>query len=101
MLKKQVLKSKPVCKVTFSLSKKQVPEAQTVHLVGEFNEWSETDTEMTRMKNGDFKVTLPLETGKQYQFRYLVDGTTWMNDDSADGFVKSGLGEEENCIVSV
>src|SRR5690606_25241620 len=46
MVKKQQLKSKPVCKVTF-YSPAQI-EAETVHLVGDFNGWSETETEMKR-----------------------------------------------------
>ena len=36
-IKKQFLKSKPVCKVTFSLP---AEEAKKVSVVGSFNEWN-------------------------------------------------------------
>lgn len=85
MLKKQFLKTKPVCKVTF-----YVPEevdAENVHLVGDFNEWDEDATPMELLKDGRFKAVLDLEKGKEYQFRYLVNGSEWHNDWDADRYV--------------
>jgi len=101
MIKKQTLKTKPVCKVTFGLSKKEVDGASKVNLVGEFNGWDETATELTRMKSGDFKIVLPLDTGKSYQFRYLLDGTRWLNDSEADSYAPSGMGNESNSVVEL
>jgi len=101
MIKKQPLKTKPVCKVTFGLSKKEAQEASTVHLVGEFNNWSKTETQLEKMKSGDFKIVLPLEKGKSYQFRYLIDGETWINDSEADSYVHSGIGNESNGVVEL
>ena len=101
MIKKQALKSKPVCKVTFGLSKKEAGNAAKVNLVGEFNGWNETSTELTKMKSGDFKLVLPLETGKSYQFRYLVDGNTWVNDSEADLYVNTGVSNDENCVIEL
>jgi hypothetical protein len=40
-----------------------------------------------------------LEAGKEYQFRYLIDGTVWKNDPQADSFVENSFGEE-NSVVS-
>ena len=40
MLKKQFLKSKPVCKVTFRLAAEACEAADSVKLVGDFNEWN-------------------------------------------------------------
>ena len=53
MLKKRYIKSRKVCKVTFELSQAELPEgvdADSVHLVGEFNEWDETARPMKRRK---------------------------------------------------
>ena len=100
MIKKQFLKSKPVCKATFSIPTKLIPEAQTVEIVGEFNDWNlENGIAMKKQKNGIFKATVELESGKEYQFRYLVDGQTWFNDEKADAYVTTPFGSE-NCIVS-
>ena len=38
--KKQYLKTRPVCKVTFSLAKEAALQAERVCVVGEFNDWS-------------------------------------------------------------
>ncbi len=59
-IEKKFLKSRPVCKVTFTLPKEAAPEAASVCLVGEFNDWSCDASPMARRKNGDFSVSLDL-----------------------------------------
>lgn len=100
-LKKQYLKTKNVCKVTFRLPKAAVAKAKTVHIVGEFNRWSTVETPMKRLKSGEFKAVLDLPPGQAYQFRYLVDQTRWENDWDADRYVKSDFGDCENSVVAV
>jgi len=72
-IKKQFLKSKPVCKVTFSI---QAENAENVAVVGSFNDWSETATPLKKLKNGTFKETMDLESGVTYEFRYWLMDTT-------------------------
>lgn len=98
MVKKQHLKSKPVCKVTF-YSPAQI-EAETVHLVGDFNDWSETETEMKKLKDGRFSVLLELESGKEYQFRYLVNGRDWHNDWEADKYVANPFSGDNSVVTT-
>jgi 1,4-alpha-glucan branching enzyme len=98
-LEKRSLKSRPVTKVTFSLPRAAVPDAAKVHLVGDFNDWRTDATPMTRLKNGEFKVCLDLETGREYQFRYLVGDDTWENDWEADRYAPTGITSEENSVV--
>lgn len=100
-LEKRCLKSRPVTKVTFRLPPDAAPEADIVHLVGDFNEWCTDATPMTRLKNGEFKVCLDLETGREYSFRYLIGGDTWENDWDADKYVPSGVTAVENSVVVV
>jgi 1,4-alpha-glucan branching enzyme len=100
-IKKQFLKSKPVCKVSFKLTKDQVKEAGKVNLVGDFNNWNESADELKPLKDGSFSQTLELESGREYQFRYLVDGETWINDEEADGYISSGLGDSQNAIIAL
>ena len=100
-LTKQVLKTKPVTKVTFRLPAEAAPEAETVFLVGDFNDWDPKATPMNRLKNGEFKVTLDLETGRDYSFRYLIEGRNWENDWAADGYIPSGIEGAENSVVTV
>lgn len=100
-IKKQYLKTRPVSKVTFRLPSEAAQGAAKVHIVGEFNEWDKQATPMSRLKSGEFKVTLDLETGREYSFRYLIEDSVWENDWSADKYVPSGIDNEENSVVVV
>ena len=100
-LKKKFLKSKPVSKVTFTLSKEQAKDAGNVHLVGEFNEWKIGTTAMRKQKDGSFTITLDLPTDREYQFRYLIDGEIWISDPEADKYAFSPFGDCENSVVAV
>lgn len=99
-LKKKFLKSKPICKVTFTLPREAASNAKKVFLVGEFNDWKIDATPMRKVKGGAFTVTLDLETGRDYQFRYLIDGREWENDWNADNYQYSPFGNCENSVVS-
>ncbi len=100
-IKKRFLKSKSVCKVTFKLPKQAVPQADTVHLVGEFNAWSAKAEPMKGLKKGGFTTTLELENGHEYQFRYLVNGQTWLNDEEADKLAPTPFEDAKNSVVIV
>ncbi len=100
-LKKKPLKSKPVCKVTFTLTKEQAKNASGVHLVGEFNDWDVAAAPMRHQKDGSFSATLDLPAGREYQFRYLIDGEVWISDPEADKYAFSPFGDCENSVVMV
>lgn len=100
-LKKQYLKSRPVCKVTFRLPKELAKGAETACLVGDFNDWDQTAEPMKRLKDGSFKVTINLPRHKEYQFRYLLDDKVWQNDNAADHYIPSGVGDGENAVAEI
>jgi len=100
-IKKQFLKSKPVCKVTFVVDAEAINGAETVAILGDFNNWDPTANSMKKSKDGSFKATLDLESEKEYQFRYLVDGAKWINDVNADKFVSAGIANEENSVITL
>ena len=100
-IRKQYLKSKPVCKVTFRIPEEMGNSAKTAHIVGEFNNWTLFSTPMKKLKSGAFTTTLNLEPGREYQFRYLLDENTWGNDQDADKSVSSPYGDSENSVIVV
>ena len=100
-LTKKFLKSKPVCKVTFKLPKEAAQNAEQVHLVGEFNEWKVGATPMKKLKDGSFTVTMDLESGKDYHYRFLINGQTWENDWEPDRYEYSPFGNCDNSVVAV
>lgn len=100
MLKKQFSKSKPACKVTFSLPKEAVTKGKTVQLVGEWNDWNEKKAVKMKAAKNNYTATVELETGRNYEFRYLIGKSKWENDWQADGYVPNPFGFD-NSVVSV
>jgi 1,4-alpha-glucan branching enzyme len=101
-IKKQYLKSKPICRVTFRLPKSEATAAgRKVAVAGDFNSWRIDETVMKPLKNGDFTVSVDLPVGREYQYRFVVDGQLWITDDEADKCVDSGFADCRNSVVSV
>jgi 1,4-alpha-glucan branching enzyme len=98
-IQKKYLKTKPICKVTFKLSKKEAQDARTVHIVGGFNNWDKKQTPMKKQKNGSFALTLDLAVKQEYPFRYLIDERLWINDPTADKYVHSGFPGTDNAVI--
>jgi 1,4-alpha-glucan branching enzyme len=97
MITKNYTKTGKVCRVTF----RHIPtdETQKVRLLGEFNEWgSESDDQLKKRKDGSFSITLSIDAGKDYRFRYLLDDSTWENDDNADNYVPNIFGTKDAVI---
>ncbi len=95
-------KSKKKPKVTekvkgteFSLS---APQAQSVFLSGDFNQWDLSSHPFKRGKNGMWKISLNLNLG-QYEYRFFVDGE-WQTDPSCSDFVENPFGTS-NCLKIV
>lgn len=98
MLKKQFLKGNSICKVTFYTPVEI--QAETIHLVGDFNNWDEKSHPMEKLKDGRFKLMLTLDTGKEYQFRYLVNGSIWHNDWEADKYVPNPFSGDNSVVMT-
>lgn len=98
-LKKRYLKSGKTCKVTFRLPKAAVKDGKKVNLVGDFNNWNIRSTPLNKLKNGEFKLDLNLDTGKEYKYKYLIDGEHWENDWNADKYVPNGFGGDDSVVV--
>ncbi len=95
MLKKRFFKTKDTCDVTFLLPKEI--KAQEVTVAGEFNNWDPTATPLKKVK-GVWKTTLKLKNGQEFQYRYFVNGTEWVNDWEADKYVPNQI-DGENSVV--
>ncbi len=89
------------CKVTFELPAEATAGVKKVALVGDFNNWEEGATMMKKNKEGLFAASLSLDVGREYQFRYLFDGTRWENDWNADKYIYSSYSGTENSVVIV
>ena len=100
-IKKQYLKSRPVCKATFRIPEAMGSSAKSAHIVGEFNNWKFFSAPMKKLKSGAFTTTLELEPGREYQFRYLLDKKIWKNESHADKSVPTPYGDSENSVIVI
>ncbi len=98
-MKKQYLKSRSVCRVTFTLPNTVAPDAQSVALVGDFNNWSTDASIMKRIKDRGYTANLDLKPGREYRFRYLIDGNRWENDWNADRYEPNSFGSDDSIVV--
>jgi len=98
-VKKQFYEKKPVCKVTFKLTKDIVNSANRVNLAGDFNNWDAESIPMKKLKGGVYTVTVELPKGREYQFKYLIDGSSWVNEKEADKHVPNEFLTENSVVI--
>jgi 1,4-alpha-glucan branching enzyme len=82
--------------VTFEVN--EAVQADRANLCGDFNDWSSDATPMERRNPGGFSVTLELDAGRAYRFRYLLDGHRWENDWAADDYVRNEYGGDDSVV---
>lgn len=75
--------------------------ADSVCLVGDFNNWSQDAHPLIRDRyDGTWYIVMELERGKEYQFRYLVNGREWHNDWHADKYVANPYGGTNSVVYT-
>ncbi len=99
-LKKTKSKKDPTkCKVTFTVEAEAAHGAETITIAGDFNSWSSISNPLKKKKDGSFSIEIELERGKEYQFRYLLDGKHWENDWAADKYIPAPFSHTDNSVV--
>ncbi|MDX1413585.1 MAG: isoamylase early set domain-containing protein [Candidatus Promineifilaceae bacterium] len=95
MLKKRFFKTKNDCEVTFEFDGEK---AQEVALVTDFTGWNPLPMKKARKSSSPFRIKIRLPKEGEYQFRYFVDNSYWVNDENADAYWTNEFGES-NCVV--
>lgn len=89
-------------KITFTLPAEALGEATVAFLLGDFNNWNlDEAVALEVQKDGTLKAVLPLEEGKTYEYRYLLNDGTWLNDFSAENYVHKPGFDIENSVITV
>ncbi|RTZ08324.1 glycoside hydrolase [Flavobacterium sp. GSP27] len=96
-IKKQFIKTKPVCKVTFSVAAKAASHAS---VVGDFNNWNVAEGALSKLKNGTFKGVFDVAKDAAYEFKYVIDGV-FVNEPEADSFKWNAFAGNENGVLVV
>ena len=84
-------------RVTFALP--SAIWADTIFLVGDFNNWDQRATPLRQTDVG-WRVTLDLDAGSTYQYRYLHNDTEWLNDWNADGYATNAHGGDNSVVIA-
>jgi len=84
--------------VTFTMP--ALEHVSKLYLVGDFNDWSIALNPLTQGSDGSWATTLPLDSGRSYQFRYFDNNGHWHNDWQADAYLPNQFGGE-NSLVQV
>ena len=71
--------------------------ARQAAVCGEWNDWS-PDADVMDVGEDGFSLTIELEVGRPYRFRYLLDGQRWENDWHADFYVPNGYGGDDSVV---
>ncbi len=72
--------------------------AQTAAVCGEWNDWSAGADVMHRDAGGGFSLTVDLDAGRAYRFRYLLDDQRWENDWAADAYLPNSFGGDDSVV---
>jgi 1,4-alpha-glucan branching enzyme len=73
------------------------PQAQTVHLVGDFNDWDPVATPMSRTADGRWMAGLELHHG-HHRYLFLIDGSPAL-DPKANGVTRNDRNERVSLIA--
>lgn len=68
-------------RVTFTMP--AIDRCECLYLVGWFDEWDESVYRMERTPEGNWSLTLELEAGCEYQYRFRTPDGRWLNDPAA------------------
>jgi len=86
-------------KVTFVLPKEAVENAETVAVLGDFNNW-QNGVVLTKQKDGSFKTAVELEKGRSYEYRFLINGEKWENDWAAEAYHPTPFGTYNSVVTA-
>lgn len=97
MIKKDLSPAGQSMRVTFELPAEVAKES--VAVVGDFNDWNEAEDKMNLMpRKGIWRTKISVAPGESYEFRYLVDGNVWRNDEDADRYVDNPYFEKNSVL---
>jgi 1,4-alpha-glucan branching enzyme len=82
--------------VRFALAR---PEAASVAIAGNFNDWSTSSHPMSRSgSSGPWTAVVPLPPG-EHTYMFVVNGTEWISPPLAEDYVDDGFGARNGVVV--
>ena len=75
------------------------PDAQSVSVAGDFNDWNPGQTKLERSEGGMWTATIALKPGR-YQYMFVIDGKQWVADPLAEEGTGDGFGSQ-NAVLDI
>ena len=75
------------------------PEARDVKIVGSWDDWSAAGTSAVRITPGLWHVTIPALASGSYAYKFVVDGTRWIEDQTNRVGESDGFGATNSAFV--
>lgn len=77
----------------------QIPQAQSICIVGDFNSWEHGKDCLQYLPNeGIWQITLPLKRGT-YQYMFIIDHKKWIPDPQAQAYADDGFGNKNSLLI--
>src|SRR5438094_7833405 len=83
-------------RITFTID---APNAESVNVIGSFNDWNRAATPMRRASEGGWLVHLWLPAGL-HKYRFLINGPRSITDPRAKLSTRNGNGSQASVLVS-
>lgn len=88
--------------IKFTLPAEAVEGASEAILLGDFNNWNpDYAPRLEKQEDGSYNAVLLLEVGQTYQYRFLLDGSRWVNDYNAQNYWLVPDLYIDNCVITV
>jgi len=91
-----IIKSKSSVNVKIELYFTPVSSAETVSVVGDFNNWDINSYKLVK-QDSKWVARLTLKPGR-YQYMFVIDGKSWMPDPNAVEYVHDGFGNRNSVL---
>jgi 1,4-alpha-glucan branching enzyme len=85
------------CRVLFRM--RSLDGVDRASLAGEFNDWSTEATPLEPQPDGSLAVSVVLEPGRSYRYRFYLGDDRWENDWKADDYVDNDHGGADSVVV--
>jgi 1,4-alpha-glucan branching enzyme len=98
-IEREYSKDMKSCLIKFIVPKEIATGASSIAVTGTFNDWNQNSHQLEKQKNGDFRLDVVVEPDREYEFRYIVDGTRWENAHNADRYYWSDYSNCDNSVI--
>jgi hypothetical protein len=97
VITKRYFKTRDEVEVTFQI---EADGTASATLFADSLDWQPQAMKRTARGKGPFKLKLRFPRTEPVQFRYLLDGARWENDEAADAYWPNTLGSDNSVVFT-